>query len=164
MTSRSRITRGGWLGVGSAIALTVLVTWFWSGGIAAQSPRSAIGFTAEQAERGEAAYAEHCASCHGQNLDDGAFAPPLSGMAFRQKWDAQSPETLVTQTRTMPPARPGSLSDEIYADLTAFILRQNGVRAGAPWSPTPHSNSSRSQGYTSSTSPISTSSNSCQKR
>jgi alcohol dehydrogenase (cytochrome c) len=128
MKTQSLFARVQWMG--GAVALGAIVAWLWTGGIAAQSSRPAIGFTADQAERGEAAYAEHCASCHGQNLDDGAFAPPLSGMAFRQKWDVQSPETLVTQTRTMPPARPGSLSDEIYADLTAFILRQNGVRAG----------------------------------
>jgi alcohol dehydrogenase (cytochrome c) len=128
MKTQSLFARVQWMG--GAVALGAIVAWLWTGGIAAQSPRPAIGFTADQAVRGEAAYAEHCASCHGQNLDDGAFAPPLSGMAFRQKWDVQSPETLVTQTRTMPPARPGSLSDEIYADLTAFILRQNGVRAG----------------------------------
>jgi alcohol dehydrogenase (cytochrome c) len=119
------------MGICGGLALAAAAAWLWPGGIAAQSPRAAMGFTTEQAERGETAYAEHCASCHGQNLDDGAFAPPLAGMAFRQKWDTQPPETLVTQTRTMPPARPGSLSDQIYADLTAFILRQNGVRAGA---------------------------------
>ena len=100
--------------------------------IAAQAPRpTAAGFTAAQAERGQAAYAEHCASCHGANLDDGAFAPPLSGLEFRQKWGDQSPEALFTKTSTsMPPARPGSLSDDLYADLMAYILRENGVRAG----------------------------------
>ena len=100
--------------------------------LAAQVPRAtAVGFTAAQAERGQAGYAEHCASCHGANLDDGAFAPPLSGMDFRQKWGDQSPEALFTKTSTsMPPARPGSLSDETYSELLAYILRENGVRAG----------------------------------
>ena len=100
-------------------------------GLGAQGPPPAVGFTAEQAERGQAAYAENCASCHGANLDDGAFAPALSGTAFRQKWSDQSPESLFTKTSTsMPPARPGSLADDTYADLLAYVLRENGVRAG----------------------------------
>jgi mono/diheme cytochrome c family protein len=100
--------------------------------LAAQAPRpTAVGFTAAQAERGQAAYAEHCASCHGANLDDGAFAPPLSGLNFRQKWGDQSPEALFTKTSTsMPPARPGSLGDDSYAEVLAYILRENGVRPG----------------------------------
>ena len=90
-----------------------------SGRLGAQAPPAAVGFTVAQAERGQPAYAEHCASCHGANLDDGAFAPPLSGLDFRRKWDGQTPEALFTKTSTsMPPAR-RSLSDDIYADLMA---------------------------------------------
>ena len=31
---------------------------------------------------------------------------------------------------TMPPDRPGQLSDQTYVDLTAFLLSQNGYAAG----------------------------------
>ena len=44
----------------------------------AQAPASPLSFTTAQAERGADAYAEHCASCHGPNLDDGAFAPAIA--------------------------------------------------------------------------------------
>ncbi|HET9216580.1 MAG TPA: cytochrome c, partial [Terriglobia bacterium] len=37
----------------------------------------APSFTAAQAATGRATYTENCASCHGANLDDGAFAPAL---------------------------------------------------------------------------------------
>ena len=40
-----------------------------------------LGFTEEQAEAGSAVYAERCASCHGDTLDDGEVAPPLKGAA-----------------------------------------------------------------------------------
>src|SRR5436190_21064476 len=111
MTSQPRISRRRPIGSWSVLAIAAAaVTGAASGGLAAQGPPAAIGFTADQAQRGQAAYGEHCASCHGANLDDGPFAPPLSGMDFRQKWGDQSPEALFTRTATaMPPARPGSL-------------------------------------------------------
>ncbi|HVV43999.1 MAG TPA: hypothetical protein VHC72_02310, partial [Bryobacteraceae bacterium] len=34
-------------------------------------------FTASQVEQGKATWARNCAGCHGQNLDDGEFAPPV---------------------------------------------------------------------------------------
>ena len=36
----------------------------------------------------------------------------------------------------MPPARPGSLGDDTYADVLAYILRENGARAGTRPLPT----------------------------
>src|SRR5688572_32850588 len=133
MASQSRNSRSWRIGMGKAMVLVAAgVFAAISSQLAAQAPRlTAAGFSAAQAERGQAAYAEHCASCHGANLDDGAFAPPLSGLDFRQKWGDQSPEALFTKTSSsMPPARPGSLSDETYSELLAYILRENGVRAG----------------------------------
>ena len=110
----------------------------WFGALApstrleAQSPTTLLSYTAGQAEQGQAAYVEHCASCHGQNLDDGAYGPPLKGNDFRQKWGSRSAEALFTSTSTkMPPARPGTLGDVSYAQLLAFILQENGSQPGA---------------------------------
>jgi hypothetical protein len=44
METRSHIARGEW--IGGTVALAAFVAWLWSGGLAAQSPRPAIGFTA----------------------------------------------------------------------------------------------------------------------
>ena len=97
----------------------------------AQAPPAPLTFTAAQAERGADAYAEHCASCHGPNLDDGAFAPAIAGVDFRQRWASRSAEPLfVAMAEKMPPARPGSLGESTYADLLAFILQENGLRPG----------------------------------
>src|SRR5687767_7181305 len=98
MRSRSRFAGSGRVGICGVMTVAVgAVGWALSGRIAAQSPPTAVGFTAEQADKGRDAYTEHCASCHGPNLDDGAFAPPLSGADFRQRWGARSPEALFTQ-------------------------------------------------------------------
>ncbi len=88
-------------------------------------------FTDAQAVQGQSVYVEHCASCHGEHLDDGAFAPPLKGADFRQRWGEGSPEPLFTHTATkMPPALPGSLGDEAYARVLAYMLRENGAPPG----------------------------------
>src|SRR5687767_5412620 len=53
-------------------------------------------YTMLQAQRGRAAYAEYCGSCHGESLSDGEFAPPLKGVEFRRQWGSRSAETLFT--------------------------------------------------------------------
>tara|TARA_B100000809_G_scaffold101171_1_gene99739 strand:+ start:6664 stop:8796 length:2133 start_codon:yes stop_codon:yes gene_type:complete len=90
-----------------------------------------LSYTVSQADAGEEAYAESCASCHGDNLDDGEFAVPLKGVAFRQMWRAESPEALFNLMQsTMPQDRPGSLPDETYASLLAFLFQENGTSPG----------------------------------
>jgi alcohol dehydrogenase (cytochrome c) len=99
--------------------------------VAAQASNPRISYTPAQAQRGEAAYIEHCESCHGRSLDDGPFAPALKGVEFRQKWAARSMEDLFTLVSTkMPPARPGTLGDSSYAALLAYILQENGMTPG----------------------------------
>src|SRR3954470_220639 len=99
---------------------------------AQQAQPTPLSYTADQADKGVGLYAEHCASCHGPNLDDGAYAPPLKGVDFRQKWGVRSLEPLFTYTSTkMPPSRPGTLGDPVYAQLLAYVLQENGAPAGA---------------------------------
>ena len=92
---------------------------------------SPLGFTELQAIRGEAAYRERCAGCHGPNLDDGQFAGPLKGAAFKAHWHDQPPQALWSLImKRMPPASPGTLSSRTYADIEAYLLQQNGDKAG----------------------------------
>jgi mono/diheme cytochrome c family protein len=89
LTSRSfhAPTRLAWAGV-PVIALGIAMGW--SGAqIDAQAPPRPVTYTDAQADQGRALYAEHCVTCHGVNLDDGAYAPPLKGNDFRQKWAAR---------------------------------------------------------------------------
>ena len=95
--------------------------------------REPATYTVAQADAGFAAYAQQCASCHGENLDDGPFAPPLKGNTFRVKWSPRSLEALFTLTSTtMPVDRPGVLGDETYVQLLALMLQENGVAPGSP--------------------------------
>lgn len=116
----------------------VLGVALWFGAIApparieAQAQATPLSYTTAQAEEGHATYVEHCESCHGQNLDDGAYGPPLKGSTFRQKWGSRSAEALFTYTSTkMPPSRPGTLSDTTCAQLLAFLLQENGSQPSA---------------------------------
>jgi alcohol dehydrogenase (cytochrome c) len=91
---------------------------------------ASVAFTDAQARRGQSAYAENCASCHGAHLDDGQFGPPLKGAVFQSHWRGQMPDALFELIRTrMPPANPGSIGSQHYADVEAFLLQANGAAA-----------------------------------
>ena len=112
----------GWFGVVDVVGRSDL---------AAQSQPTPLSYTEEQASEGGSAYLEYCSTCHGEHMDDGEFAPPLKGVDFRRTWRARSPDALFTLTRdTMPQDRPGVLGDETYAQLLAYILRENGSAPG----------------------------------
>ncbi len=102
---------------------------------AVASPRAGaqtVTFTAEQVERGRAAYVHNCQDCHGTTLDNGEFGGPvLKGSYFHQKWAALDVGALFSFTQgLMPPDRPGQLTAQTYVDLTAFILSNNGYAPG----------------------------------
>jgi mono/diheme cytochrome c family protein len=90
-------------------------------------------FTLDQAERGLQAYAHNCLDCHGSNLDNGEFGgPPLKGSNFGRRWSGGNVAALVAFMQAkMPPDRPGQLNPETYADITAFILGENGYPPGS---------------------------------
>ena len=80
-------------------------------------------YTAEQAQRGEPLYAQHCSSCHGTMLEGGEMAPPLAGGAFNANWNGLSLGDLFERTRiSMPQNNPGSLSRQQYVDILAVML------------------------------------------
>ncbi len=91
----------------------------------AQSP---LAFTPAQATEGQSAYAQNCSGCHGQNLDDGEFAPPVKGSGFTQQWGGKNVSELFNYVSTkMPPSNAGGLGNPVYLQITAFILQSNGV-------------------------------------
>ena len=102
---------------------------------ATRATGEAPSYTKEQATRGEAAYGEHCASCHGRSLQGTHISPPLSGQRFDQSWRGKSTNVLAYHVRRMPPPQPGqkmvALDDATYADVLAYVLQFNGFEAGA---------------------------------
>ena len=89
-------------------------------------------YTTAQAARGKTAYATACAVCHGSNMTNGSYGTPLAGQYFKTKWTGRSVRALYDRARaTMPPAAPGSLSPDAYADIVAHILETNGFKPGS---------------------------------
>jgi S-disulfanyl-L-cysteine oxidoreductase SoxD len=111
------------------LLLTVAAGILW-----AQSPDRSVWdgvYTAEQAKRGEALYANNCASCHGSALGGGESAPPLSGGEFFANWNGLTLGDLFDRIRvSMPADRPGKLSREQTADVLAFMLSMDQFPAG----------------------------------
>jgi quinoprotein glucose dehydrogenase len=88
-------------------------------------------YTADQADRGKAAYGEQCAACHGPTLGGIDVAPPLSGNAFLNNWNNTSAGDLFARIHdTMPLNNPGGLSAKTVSDIEAYIFEANGFPAG----------------------------------
>jgi len=94
---------------------------------AAEGPR----FTAAQVQRGEKAYGEACALCHGADMAGGPGIPSLTGPDFAFGWkDKPTAELFDYVHKNMPPGQAGSLDEQQYLDIVAAILAKNGVTAG----------------------------------
>jgi len=81
-------------------------------------------YASEQAVRGQEVYQATCARCH----------PPghLDGEAFEVGWNERRVFDLYSLlTNTMPQDKPGSLSDEQYIDVIAYLLQRNHVPASS---------------------------------
>jgi S-disulfanyl-L-cysteine oxidoreductase SoxD len=88
-------------------------------------------YTAEQAKRGAALYADNCASCHGLALTGGESAPPLTGGEFMSNWSGLTLGDLFDRIRvSMPADRPGTLSREQTTGILAHILNVGEFPAG----------------------------------
>jgi len=88
-------------------------------------------FTAAQAERGKEAYAANCSSCHMDDLR-GQSGPPLKGDPFMDNWREDSVKTLFSYIQTrMPQRRAGTLGEQTYVDILAYILSENMLPPGS---------------------------------
>ena len=96
-----------------------------------EAQQMAIGpSTAAQAQAGRAAYQGNCGACHAPDLS-GREGPQLAGANFMSEWGARTAGELIGFMRaTMPPGAGGSLPDQTYVNLAAFILDANSARPG----------------------------------
>lgn len=118
-----------------ACAVAALVAALAGAPVAAQdddaSPSVWDGvYSTDQAKRGQALYRESCARCHGEDLS-GANARPLAGEAFIRDWGGLTLDSVLTRARTMPPGGAGSLGEEGYLAIMAYILEVNAFPVGA---------------------------------
>ncbi|MCH7671622.1 MAG: c-type cytochrome [Proteobacteria bacterium] len=93
-------------------------------------------FTEAQANRGQAVYDGACGLCHGRRLNgapddpDMRSTPPLARAKFLREWEGRSLAVLFEYTRaTMPENNPGSLTDEEFVDVIAYMLSVSGMPA-----------------------------------
>ena len=85
-------------------------------------------FSEAQAAVGAEVYTSACAACHLPGLQGSSEAPELAGPNFRAQWGNRPAGDLLTYVRrTMPPTAPGSISDEEYAAVVAYMMRSNGA-------------------------------------
>ena len=95
-----------------------------------QSPSRSV-YTAEQAQAGRALYEGACASCHRTDLQGSFEAPALAGGNFLNDWGERTAAELIDRIgATMPPDQPGSLADDAYLHIVAYVLQANGAPAG----------------------------------
>ena len=89
-------------------------------------------YSEDQAARGNTGFAARCANCHGASLGGTGEAPALAGPQFLSDFDGLSLGDLFDRIRTtMPQDNPDSLTRDQYADILAFLLKANGMPAGA---------------------------------
>lgn len=108
------------------LALGLLsLPFFYVAGLAAQDAAMNTSdgvYSDEQSERGEEVFEWVCSECHLPAEFDGII----------EEWAGQSAYDAYEQIRTtMPEDSPGSLRNQEYADVLAYILDLNGVPAGA---------------------------------
>jgi mono/diheme cytochrome c family protein len=110
----------------SRVLRALLFAALVAGALAAQSASrsSADGvYTRQQADQGRDLFALACQSCHAPTQHS---LPP-----FRQKWFGRTLGDLFGYLRReMPQTDPGTMSDEEYAQLVAYLMRINGMPTG----------------------------------
>jgi len=88
-------------------------------------------YTQEQSQRGQAAYKDGCASCHGDTLKGAGEAPALTGMSFISNWNGLPLGDLYERIRrTMPQDNPARVTRQEKVDVLAYILSVNNFPNG----------------------------------
>ena len=110
------------------------------GALAAHAAEPGV-FTTAQAQRGAAVYAQHCAGCHGAELQ-GATAQALTGTVFAASWgkDSFSAQSMGRPfsvddlayfvSTVMPPGGAKQIPPDEHAAVLAFLLERNGFESG----------------------------------
>jgi mono/diheme cytochrome c family protein len=95
-------------------------------------------YTEEQALLGRTLYYEQCLQCHGETMAGVDKAPPLAGPQFESTWNGAPLAALVARILSMPPEKPGTLSQEQSVAILTYILWYNGLPLGeAPLASSP---------------------------
>jgi alcohol dehydrogenase (cytochrome c) len=97
-----------------------------------QQPAGNGFYTAAQASAGRTEYQANCASCHLPDLKGNNEAPPLAGGNFMNSWaNRTTTELFDFMHSSMPLNSPGSLNEQAYINIVAYLLQANGAAAGS---------------------------------
>jgi mono/diheme cytochrome c family protein len=89
-------------------------------------------YTAAQATRGATVYDVSCAGCHRADLGGGPNGPALRDARFARVFADKDLKTLFTKVATtMPRNAAGSLGENVYLDVVAHMLNENGFPPGS---------------------------------
>ena len=120
------LTLGLLVGFGAWFVASLPVGWAASG----KTTKDAV-YSAAQAQRGKAQYAQNCTVCHMDDLSGNGSAPPLAGDSFAFTWNGHTAEELFDLIRTtMPQNNPNSLAPDSCADIIAYLFQANGAPSG----------------------------------
>jgi cytochrome c5 len=87
-------------------------------------------YTEQQALQGRTLYYEQCLQCHGETMAGVDKAPPLAGPQFESTWNGAPLAALVARILSMPPEKPGTLSQEQSVAILTYMLWYNGLPLG----------------------------------
>lgn len=120
----------------ACVAMVIAAFMFGSAGtVAAQASDSKIWsgvFAPAQAERGKQVFLSTCTTCHSFDLKgNNGRGPAIVGDPFMANWETENLGNLFARLKsTMPRNNPGSLTDDVYLELLAYVLQENGFPAG----------------------------------
>ncbi|MBI2390310.1 MAG: cytochrome c [Deltaproteobacteria bacterium] len=84
-----------------------------------------------QLAAGAQTFADKCAVCHGAAGEGGKKAPALIGPKALSDYKAAK-DVFAYAKDNMPPDHPGSLGDQDYWNIVAFLLNKNGTTLSTP--------------------------------
>jgi mono/diheme cytochrome c family protein len=117
----------------STFLISVLVLVFSIAAHAQDTPKTVADgvYTEAQAARGAAVYERACSGCHRADLG-GATGPALTEQRFAREFAGKNLKALFVRiATTMPRNAPASLGDNVYLDVVAHVLKENGFPAGS---------------------------------
>jgi thiosulfate dehydrogenase len=115
-----------------SVAVTAYVTWLSSGERLAMNPKAPLGprsvpplkiaMDLADAVRGKALYAEHCASCHGDDGRGTEDGPPVWGdMSYNDGAGLSRNDKLAAWLKVAMPLGDPSLSEQEALDIAAYV-------------------------------------------
>jgi mono/diheme cytochrome c family protein len=117
--------------LGKTFALGAGLAALCAATVMAQTEVATGPFTAAQVEEGRKVYFVHCAACHLPTMAGQGDALALAGYQFMAGWKSRTTQDLYNLIHSsMPQNAPNSLDDQSYANVTAYILHENGAKAG----------------------------------